>query len=228
VVNVRQDDPDGGLNLRAGPGTTSTRIEVIPPGAAVRRTGQPPVALGGEVWWAVETGSGAAGWAAAGFLAAATPLSEAELRSAAETVLAAAADPATRSEAFPVSPRVGFTLVADGAVHDLRPERLNEVSGWQDPLTGDGRSVAEVISAPTAAAGGGGGELAFVTNQYRFVDPSVAEIARRDFGSLPHVTVSYQGADGRQHHLHVFVEREPTRVALVGAIAEVGELPPGG
>jgi hypothetical protein len=55
----------------------------------------------------------------------------------------------------------------------------------------------------------------------------MAEIARRDFGGLHHVTASYVGADGAQHQIHLFVEQEPSRLALVGVIAEVGQLPAG-
>jgi hypothetical protein len=222
VVNIRRDDRDGGLNLRSTAGTSNPRVEVLPPGSVVHRFGRLPVDVGGEVWWAVETEQGAFGWAAAGFLAAATPVDDGELRTAAEAVMAAAAAPQALggSLSFPVSDRVGFTVVVDGEVIDLQPRRVTGAAGWQDPLTDDGRSLVEALSPPP----GGPGALSVTANQNRFVDPAMVEVAGRDFGGLPHVTASYVGADGTQHHIHVFVEREPTRVVVVGVIAEVGEL----
>jgi hypothetical protein len=144
------------------------------------------------------------------------------MRATVETFLAVAASPDQLSRSLPVSGRVGFTLVVEGDVTGLRPGRLAEPVGWRDPVVTGGRSLAEVISSPAGGAG-----ATTTIDQSRFVDPSMAEIARRDFGGLHHVTASYVGADGAQHQIHLFVEQEPSRLALVGVIAEVGQLPAG-
>ena len=59
VVAVAPDDPDGGLVVRSGPGTSNDQVGVIPGGTAgLRRNNVFPVAVGDDLWWSIVGPSG--------------------------------------------------------------------------------------------------------------------------------------------------------------------------
>ena len=70
LVDVRPDDPDGGLNLRGDPGADNPVIVPLPAGTEVVADGPCVELAGSGEWWAVSVATDASigGWVAASFL----------------------------------------------------------------------------------------------------------------------------------------------------------------
>jgi len=71
LVDVSLDDPDGGLNLRAGIGTANDVVLVLPLGTEVEPTGLCGLAPDGSTWWEVRplASESISGWVSSAFLA---------------------------------------------------------------------------------------------------------------------------------------------------------------
>ena len=70
LVDVRPDDPDGGLNLRTTAGVDSDIVVPLPAGTEVSASGECVDIAGSGEWWSVEAVTDAVvnGWVAAAFL----------------------------------------------------------------------------------------------------------------------------------------------------------------
>ena len=69
-VDVAADDPDGGLNLRSGPGTANSIVSVMPDGVTVATLGDCELDASGQKWFTIEStyNDDVFGWAAASYL----------------------------------------------------------------------------------------------------------------------------------------------------------------
>lgn len=217
VVRIDNDDPDGGLNLRAGPGSGNDVLTVLDQGAAVTRTvGALPTRNGSSVWWPVTTADGTTGWAASQFLAAVGTLSDQALADAAEQFLFVASNPEVAGPWIDVAPRLGFTVVDSGNQSEVSAANLQRPEGWTASLPGlGGSSLAELADVPSDFQTA----QAIDVNGSANVDPSSAALMARYFGALPYVTVTYAATDGGPRTVHVVFEAAPTgEPAIVGAI----------
>lgn len=215
VVRIDDDDPDGGLNLRVGPGSDTDVLAVLDQGAVVTRTVDAlPTRNGSSVWWPVTAADGTVGWAASQFLAAAGTLSDQALADAAEQFLFVASNPEVAGPWIDVAPRLGFAVVAGGNQVEVAATGLQRPDGWTAPLPGlGGRSLAELADVPSDFETA----QAVDVNGSANVAPSAAGLLARYFGALPYVTVTYTATDGGTRNAHVVFEAAP-----IGAPAIVG------
>lgn len=217
VVRIAEDDPDNGLNLRAGPGTNNDAVAVLDRGAAVtRRPDAVPTRNGSSVWWPVTDAGGTAGWAASQHLAAEGPLTDDALTDSAAGVLRTAFNPDAAPGSISSSPRLGVLVVADGAQVEVGAASVQQADGWTEPLSGvGGRSLADLAAVSADFEANLTMEVDGPTN----IDPSIAAVLARYLGGLHFVTVDYVGSDASARTLHLAFEAAPTGgPALVGIL----------
>ncbi len=216
VATVPLDDPDGGLNMRSGPGVDNDKLGVVGWANTVRRTpGFKAERRGDDVWWPVTDESGTQGWVNARFLAPSNSLDGEQLDAGGQQFLLLAASPDFVDRWFQVSPHLGFTVVAQGQTVRVAAADLQRPSGWTDALI-DGRSLSELVAAPLLPRN----EVVMRPNSSEFVDPAMEDVALRYFAGLPSVTANYLGSDGQAHTTHVFFENGLGGQRYVGAIIE--------
>lgn len=158
VVRVAGDDPDGGLVVRAGPGTDSAVVGVLPPAAGgVQRVGPTD---GG--WWLVTAGA-VEGWVNSAYLALDVPLDERReadlLAITAEVAAALAAGDGDRLAALPWDQRGPVLVGWAGRPEALPAGQLRDASFWTSDRTWplpEAFAPDEVVEPFTAYATAGG------------------------------------------------------------------------
>jgi hypothetical protein len=216
VVRVGDDDPDGGLVLRAGPSTSTSELAVVPPGGVVnRRPGAYPTRNGATVWWPVRAGS-AEGWMSSAFLADPGPASDDAYRDWTRDLLGRLADPDRLDPFTPVSPMHGFTLHSNGTRVRFTAEQMQSGAAWGSVHPDLGRSPLDAVGLPVDLP-----SVEIAINQAQFAEASSQGLADGFFGGLPSTSVSYEGTDGEPRHLHFFFAIEPgNQIVVIGAIVE--------
>lgn len=143
------------LNLRSGPGTTYTAVEILPSGTIVTVTG-PGQASGGYTWLPVRKSNGTTGWVASLYLrAVAGPLSPLETSTPvtqptlAETAISAPASPIRLDDSvLRWLPEIQSASQASGIPADVLAGVIHQTSGGDPNVTGPNGSTGLMLVAP--------------------------------------------------------------------------------
>ncbi len=226
VVRVRPNDPDDGLQLRSGPGSTEPSLGVIPAGAGgVRRTGEYPVPIGTELWWSVVTDQGLTGWVNSRYLASTEPLPVDRLRALAERFDSNGTEAAPAAADLPLTRRADVAIGLPARPLEVPPETLLVADGWTEvrsfPLTADGAdSLAASLDdlRPVDV-----GLTPTIDVEAEFTSASDQAAAERYFGDLPSVVIAGSGSDGIATRTFLFAESTPDGPEVVGILIDAAQ-----
>lgn len=168
VSNVRVGDPDGGLNVRALPGSDEGEVRAtLPPDTSgIRRRGRVPAFINGVPWWNIRTDAGVEGWVNSHYLVRAGGVPEDQLNAIGDEFATAVTseDPAAIS-ALPWATHRPITVGWFGGLRDLTAEELRSADFWDATATwtipSDGgtasldsslRQFVKVVESPTIVA----------------------------------------------------------------------------
>ncbi len=144
-----------GVNLRSGPGTTYTSIEILPSGTLLTVTGSGQ-ASGGFTWLPVRKSNGTTGWVASRYLrAVAGPLSPLETAipatgaTAAETAISAPVAPIRLDDSvLRWLPEILAASQASGIPADVLAGVIHQTSGGDPNITGTNGSAGLMLVSP--------------------------------------------------------------------------------
>ena len=226
VVRVRPDDPDDGLQLRSGPGSTEPSLGVIPAGAGgVRRTGTYPVPIGTELWWSVTTDQGLTGWVNSRYLASTEPLPVDRLRALAERFGAGGIEADRSATDLPLTRRAAVAIGLPARPLEVPPETLLVADGWTEvrsfPLTADGTDSVDASLADLRPVDVG--LTPTIDVEATFTSASDRAAAGRYFGDLPYVVVAGSGPDGIATRTFLFAESTPDGPEVVGILVDAAQ-----
>ncbi len=216
VIRIPNDDPDGGLRLRATPGLDAATIEVLPVGTVVTRRAELPVDTGQQLWWPVSV-DGTDGWVAAQHLGGGQVAGLSGVEAAIQLEAAATlGGERPNSDAWPFAPDRDFGVVVDGVVYEIEAASLASPDGWSTPIGGLDRSLLDVLGPSSIDTL----DQLEVDETRAFVEPGSAAVADTWFGGLPVVTVRVPSAQGDRLHHWVLDGRANRNLVVIGVIVE--------
>ncbi len=225
VVRVAQDDPDGGLVVRAGPGRENASVAVLSPGrGGIIRVNSAPASVGDAVWRQIITEDGTQGWVNEYFLGLAASPNDAERLDIGHRVrnaLFAASAGSTESLELPFTTRAPLAIGLTSAPK-LDDGDFNAVSTWNEP---------RILLTPEGSSEPFTGSLLEYHQVANWADATVdprpelvfdVDAAGAFFGDLTSVAISVETPPYQPGWLrsHVYLEQTPTGPEIVGIVLE--------
>ncbi len=222
VIGVSEDDPDGGLLVRSGPGTGNDVLAVLPGGTGgIVRAQAYPVQVGTSTWWSIVTPDDVVGWINSRYLASNEALTAEELSALASRVQFFTSYP-------PSLPLAARLPVAIGSIVEpitVQGEELASFDGWNAQRTfpmpeAYGEPEQTPLIALTMAEGWVDVEPELAAS---YTYESNRRAAETYFAGLSYVVFSQENPTGPWARTFVYAERTPAGPEIVGIVVEVQE-----